>query len=64
MDVAKTFFTFYHDQLGQRSTLLCNVYGGTEMMDNICDTCASWNEVVSPLSTGASNQTWGQSFNN
>ena len=48
MDIAKSTFNFFHDQLGQRSTTkLCNGYGGTEMMDNICDTFASWNEVVS-----------------
>jgi hypothetical protein len=29
--------------------VLCNVYGGTEMMDNICDTFDSWDQVVRNL---------------
>ena len=49
MEVAKQFFNFFHEQLEQRSTILCNVYGGTEMMDNICDIFQNWDEVVSPL---------------
>ncbi len=42
MEVARTFFDFF-----PKNNVLCNIYGGTEMMDNIYDKFESWDEVVS-----------------
>jgi hypothetical protein len=47
METAHSFFNFFHHQLGQKATVLCNIYGGTEMMDNICETFQNWDQVVS-----------------
>ena len=41
MEVAKTFFDFF-----PKNNVLCNIYGGTEMMDNIYDKFESLDEVV------------------
>jgi hypothetical protein len=46
MEVAKTFFDFFHKNQKKTKNVLCNIYGGTEMMDNIYDVFRNWEEVV------------------
>jgi acyl-coenzyme A synthetase/AMP-(fatty) acid ligase len=46
METIQNFFDFFHDKTGNRNSILCNVYGGTEMMDNICDVFQNWDQAV------------------
>lgn len=46
METIKNFFDFFHRHHGCQDTVLCNVYGGTEMMDNVCEVFGDWESAV------------------
>ena len=61
MEVAKTFFDFFQKD-EKTKNVLCNIYGGTEMMDNLYEVFNNWDEVVFIIYSTFKNNYWNLNF--